>query len=79
MALFESLGEDTKMSKIMYYRKVSISGMSKSERAFINDMKKLYKIQDDGKEKLSLEERNRKWREYIRQRQEEAKQSEVAG
>lgn len=79
MALFESLGEDTKMSRIMYYRKVSTSGMSKSERAFINDMKKLYKIRDDGEEKLSLEERNRKWREYIGQRQKEAKQSEVAG
>lgn len=63
----------------MYYRKVSTSGMSKSERAFINDMKKLYKIRDDGEEKLSLEERNRKWREYIGQRQKEAKQSEVAG
>ena len=79
MALFESLGEDTKMSRIMYYRKVSTSGMSKSERAFINDMKKLYKIRDDGEEKLSLEERNRKWREYIEQRQKGAKQSEVAG
>lgn len=73
MALFESLGEDTKMSKIMYYRKVSTSGLSKDKRAFINEMKKLYRIKDTALagRKMSLEERNCKWREYVQKRKKE--------
>ena len=42
--MFESLGEDLKMSKIMYYRAAKTSGMGKEERAFINEMKKLYAL-----------------------------------
>lgn len=68
MALFESLGEDTKMSKIIYYRQVSTSGMSKTHRAFINNMKNLYKIKGSGHKKMTLEERNRKWKEYVKNR-----------
>lgn len=74
MALFESLNEDTKMSRIMYYRKVSTSGLPKEKRAFLNEMKKLYKITDIsvlGK-KVSLENRNRKWKDYVKVRQMEA-------
>lgn len=77
MALFESLGEDTKMSRIMYYRKASTSGLSKERRAFLNDMKKLYKIKDLSKEKLTLEDRNRRWREYVRNRQNEVRCSKA--
>lgn len=71
MALFESLNEDTKMSKIMYYRKASVSGMSKERRAFINEMKKLYKIKPTDGKQITLEDRNCKWRgriEEIQQR-----------
>lgn len=69
MALFESLGEDTKMSKIMYYRKANTSGMPKERRAYINEMKKLYKIKDASPgRKMSLEDRNRKWKEYVKER-----------
>lgn len=66
LALFESLGEDTKMAKIMYYRTASTSGMSKDQRAFINEMKKTYRL--DTNKKITLEERNRKWKEYVRKR-----------
>lgn len=69
VALFESLSEDTKMSKIMYYRKASTSGMPKERRAFINEMKKLYQIKASSKKKMTLEERNQKWREYVKARQ----------
>lgn len=69
LALFESLGEDTKMAKIMYYRTVSTSGMSKSRRAYINDMKKAYKL-ETGKT-LTLEERNQQWKDYIKKRNSE--------
>ena len=69
LALFESLGEETKMAKIMYYRTVSTSGMSKDRRAFINEMKKAYKL--DGGKKLTLEERNQQWKEYVKKRNQE--------
>lgn len=68
MALFESLGEDTKMSKIMYYRKASTTGMSKNQRAFVNDMKRLYRIKREPGKKMSLHERNQEWRDYVQQR-----------
>ncbi len=74
MALFESLNEETKMSKIMYYRKANTSGLPRERRAFLNEMKKLYQITDlsgEGK-KTSLEARNLKWMEYVRTRQMEA-------
>lgn len=74
VALFESLNEDTKMSRIMYYRRARTSGLPKGERAFINEMKKLYEITDPavaGK-KMSLEARNRKWKDYVKARQIEA-------
>lgn len=70
MALFESLNEDTKMSRIMYYRKASTSGLPKEKRAFLNEMKKLYKIKEvsaAGK-KMSLEMRNQKWKDYVKSR-----------
>lgn len=71
IALFESLSEDTKMSRIMYYRKARTSGMPKERRAFVNEMKKLYRIKNVSSErKMSLEDRNRKWQEYIVKRQE---------
>lgn len=68
MALFESLNEDTKMSKIMYYRKASTSGMPKERRAFINEMKKLYRIKGEAGEKKTLQERNQGWLDYVKSR-----------
>lgn len=68
MALFESLNEDTKMSKIMYYRKASTSGMPKERRAFINEMKKLYRIKGETGEKKTLQERNQGWLDYVKSR-----------
>lgn len=69
MALFESLSEDTKMAQIMYYRKANVNGMTRERRTYINEMKKLYRL-NKGK-KLTLEERNARWREHIRSRYEE--------
>lgn len=67
MALFESLGEDTKMSKIMYYRQANTSGMSKAHRAFINEMKKHFRLTEAGG-KMTLEQRNHRWIKYIDER-----------
>lgn len=68
MALFESLNEETKISKIMYYRKVSTSGMPKDKRAFINDMKRIYRIKDESFKRMTLQERNQSWVNYVRSR-----------
>lgn len=68
MALFESLNEETKMSKIMYYRKVSTSGMPKDKRAFINDMKRIYRIKEATGRRMTLQERNQGWIDYVRNR-----------
>lgn len=67
MALFESLGEDTKMSRIMYYRKASTSGLSKDKRAFINEMKKLYRLNSGGTQ-MTLKQRNQRWKDYVKER-----------
>ena len=69
MALFESLGEDTKMSRIMYYRKVNTSGMSKDKRAFVNEMRKLYRLNPDGGQ-MTLKQRNQRWKDYVKERYE---------
>lgn len=68
MSLFESLGDGTKMSKIMYYRQASTSGMSKERRAFLNEMKKIYRIKNTGQKKLTLQQRNQRWKDYVKER-----------
>lgn len=69
-AMFESLNENTQMSKIMYYRKVSTTGMSKDRRFFINEMKKRYRLLDNTSinGRITLEQRNMRWREYVKER-----------
>lgn len=69
-AMFESLSDDTQMSKIMYYRKVSTSGMPKEKRFFINEMKKRYRLIDDTSltGRITLEQRNVRWRNYVKDR-----------
>ena len=71
-AMFESLNENTQMSKIMYYRQVNTSGMSKAHRAFINEMKKHFQIRETGK-KMTLEQRNQRWIRYIEDRYSQGK------
>lgn len=66
-ALFDSLNEETQMKKIMYYRKVSTSGMDRDRRAYINEMKKLYSLSKD-KKKMTLEQRNASWIAYVKSR-----------
>ena len=69
MALFESLGEDTKMSRIMYYRKANTSGMPNDKRAFINEMKKLYRL-NAGSPQMTLKQRDQHWKAYVKERYE---------
>ena len=68
--MFESLNDETQMSKIIYYRRVSTTGMPKEKRFFINEMKKKYRLLEeaDVNGRITLEQRNMKWREYVKER-----------
>lgn len=70
-ALFESMGEDQKISKIMYYRTASTSGCSKSQKHFLNEMKKYYALEGSDQElddKVRLVKRNADMKSYVRKR-----------
>lgn len=69
-AMFESLNDETQMSKIIYYRRGSTTGMPKEKRFFINEMKKKYRLLEeaDVNGRITLEQRNMKWREYVKER-----------
>lgn len=70
-AMFESLDEKLKLSRIMYYRTVKTTGMSKQQRSFINTMKSLYALDNpeaSGDGKMKLAKRNLEMKEYVRSR-----------
>ena len=59
-ALFESLDDDLKMSKIMLYRVVDTAGMDKSQKKFYAVMKKLYALESEANanSKMALAKRD---------------------
>ena len=70
-ALFQSLGEDMKISKIMYYRDVDLRGKSKGERTFLSDMKKRYALKCSRSvhtQFSSLAQRDAKMKAYVERR-----------
>lgn len=73
-AMFESLSEDQKISKIMYYRTASVAGLPKEKRKFLNEMKKLYALEETGQvdDKMKLAKRNADMMAYVRRRAAEA-------
>lgn len=73
-AMFEALDENLKMSRIIYYRTVDTSGMSKNQRRFVLDMKKRYALpaHRTADSHMGLLKRNQDMREYLRRRYQEA-------
>ena len=68
-ALFHSLGEDRKISRIMYYRDVELKGKSKSEQKFLSEMKQRYALRKKtGAQQISLERRNEQLKAYVQKR-----------
>lgn len=69
-AMFDSLDEDLKFCKIMTYRTISVSGMSKEQKKFYNEMKNLYALRDDVvlDDKLKLAKRNQEMKDYVKNR-----------
>lgn len=73
-ALFESLNEDTKMSKVIYWRTCDLSNVSKTERKHIKKMRSMYalKVSDGTMDSATrLAERNKRMIAYVRKRAEE--------
>ncbi len=50
------------MSKVHVLRKQALSGMDRERRAFINEMKKLYRIRRVSLKRWTLEQRNERWK-----------------
>ena len=74
-ALMENLPDTCKLSKVMMYRTVDTSGMSKQQKSFYAKMRKKYEIK--GEETgitLKLSERNRRMKEYVKQRMKEVRE-----
>ena len=78
-AMFESLDENLKISKIMYYRTAKTTGMSKQQRNVINIMKSLYALESpetSADSKMKLAKRNLEMKEYVRNRMKEVKNAQ---
>lgn len=70
-AMFEALDENLKLCKIMYYRVASLNGLSSEKRKFLNEMKKLYALDDSDQtvdSRVKLARRNEKMKMYVRKR-----------
>lgn len=73
-AMLESLNEDTKMAKVMYWRTCDLNDLPKSQKKFIKKMKELYALKETESSldcKAKLAKRNTDMKEYIRKRMEE--------
>lgn len=74
-ALFDALPDDTKIRQVMRIRGMSTSGLPKKEIKRINELKKLYALEDEETvdNRVKLAKRNARMKEYVRRRMEEVK------
>lgn len=74
-ALFNSLSEETKMSKVIYWRTCNLNDVPKNKRSFIKNMKEAYAIKENGtmEGRINLAERNARLKAYVKMRMEECK------
>lgn len=79
VALFDSLPDDCKIRKIMYWRTCDTSGMARKEVQRINELRKAYELKDDAsvQAKVTLAQRNQKMQEYVKRRFQEVNGSGV--
>lgn len=75
-ALFESLDEDHKITKIMGFRTIDTKGMSKEQKKYYEEMKRLFALEDSQSVdvKMALAKRNADMRNYVQRRMTETKQ-----
>lgn len=70
-AMFESLSDDLKICRVMYWRTTDTKGMSKREAAFIRKMKKTYALKEPESSvdsKVKLAKRNADMKAYVNRR-----------
>lgn len=69
-ALMIDLPDETPFKMHVYYRTVSTSGMSKSQKKHIEKMRKQYEIEEQGQidKKLTLSERDELMKRYVQER-----------
>ena len=75
-ALCESLNDDTKISKVIYWRTCDLNGLSKSERKHVKKMRSLYalKVSNGTMDSATkLAERNARWKAHVQRRAEECR------
>ena len=70
VALMESLSEQTRLAKVMYWRTADLQGLSKSEKAHIQKMRKIYELKkkETADHRISLAKRNADMKEYLKRR-----------
>lgn len=68
--LMIDLPDETPFKRRVYYRTVSLSGLSKNERKRIEKMRKHYEIKENSQidKKMTLEERNEMMKRYVQER-----------
>lgn len=66
-AMFESLDDELKISKIMGYRLINTTGMDKAQKKFYAEMKKLYALDVDSSvdSRVALAKRNSNMQKYV--------------
>lgn len=74
MALFEGLPETTLIQRVMYWRTVDLKDVSKSERNYIEKMKKLFALNNhnSNRQHMSVEELNQQTKDRVARRHKEA-------
>lgn len=68
MALFEGLPSDTLIQKVRYCRTVETAKLTKAEKKYVKEMCRLYPLQQQEKQPLTLEELNQQTKERVARR-----------
>jgi len=78
-ALFESLDDELKMSKIMGYRLTNTTGMDKGQKKFYNEMKSQYAldVETNVDSKMALAKRNADMQKYVSRRASEVNSGQI--
>ena len=69
--MFESLDDDLKICRVMYWRTTDTKGMSRKEAAFIRKMKKMFALKEaesNMDNKVKLAKRNADMKAYVKRR-----------
>lgn len=76
-SLFSGLDDNHMISKVMWARNADTKGMSKEMRKYVKSLKDAYPLNYNSIPNITLEERNRKMIDYVRERFKEAQKSSM--